>query len=70
MLVLKLKLGERFAVYDANGKELGKAWVERHHSCGPNSVRLIADFDREVKIYREKVVENSEDLRANLTPRA
>ena len=70
MLVLKLNLRDKVSFYDASGREIGTAWVERHHSCGPNSVRLIADFDPTVKIYRQKVVEKSDELRANLTPRA
>lgn len=69
MLVLKLVYGERFAIYDTDGKELGCAHVEKHHSCGPNSVRMILDFAPEIKIYREKVVRNSPELQASLTPR-
>lgn len=70
MLVLKLGMREKVSFYDASGREIGTAWIERHHSCGPNSVRLIADFDPTVKIYRQKVVEKSDELRANLAPRA
>ena len=66
MLVLKIQKGERVKLF-YDGKEVGEVGFDRPDRSNPNAVRLVFDCVPEVKIYRDKVIEKSEDLRANLT---
>lgn len=69
MLVLKTQKGERIKLF-LEGVEIGEVGFDRSDRCNPNAVRLIFDFAPEVKIYRDKVLEKSDDLKAALTFRA
>jgi hypothetical protein len=66
MLVLKVGKGEKVSLFDDQGRELGKVGFD-NTNCGPASVRLVFDFDKGVKIFRDTVIEKSDTLRANLT---
>ena len=66
MLVLKVNKGERVKLF-YDGHEVGQVGFDRADFSNPNAVRLVFDFDDKVKIYREKVISRSDDLRANLT---
>ena len=66
MLVLKVSQNERVSLF-LDGKEIGQLTFDRNHSCGPNSIRLILDFDQSVKILRNSVIDKNHDLKASLT---
>lgn len=66
MLVLKLARGERVSFFDPKGQEMGKVGFD-NTGCGPNTVRLVIDFEKDVQIYRDSVIEKSPQLQANLT---
>lgn len=66
MLVLKVNTGERVTLFHG-GKEIGQVAFDRNPGCGQNSIRLMFDFEREIDIYRNTVIEKSDALRANLT---
>ena len=65
MLVLKVYKGERVSLF-VDGREVGKVSFDRPDRCNPNAVRLMFDFDDAVQIYRDKVIEKSDELRARL----
>lgn len=66
MLVLKVARGERVSLFDDQGREIGKVGFDKTN-CGPNTVRLVFDFETGVKIFRDSVIDRSPDLQANLT---
>jgi len=66
MLVLKVYKSERVSLF-VEGREVGKVWFDRPDGSNPNAVRLMFDFDDAVQIYRDKVIEKSDELRARLT---
>lgn len=66
MLVLKVGKGERVSLFDPQGREMGKVGFDTTN-CGPNSVRLVFDFEKDVQIFRDSVIEKSPQLQANLT---
>jgi hypothetical protein len=67
VLCLKLNKGEAVRFFDAQGQEVGLVSFDRPDGHSLNSVRILVDFDKSIKILRDDVIKKNPALAANLT---
>lgn len=69
MLVLKVNRKDKIQLFHG-GRQIGTVSYDRNDRCSSGSVRLIFDFEKDVEIFRDKVLETNPQLRANFTFRS